>query len=455
MAYSIKQANEYIAANIGGVNGKFRPMYHMTPPIGWMNDPNGLVYFRGEYRLFYQFNPYALEPQSMHWGQFASKDLISYGNASVALAPTEKDETDCFSGGAVVAGGGMNIVYTRHYEIKDVKTEKVCLVRSSDGVTFSKKSHAVFDNESLPKNISRSDFRDPFPFKVGDKFYVFVGAKDVHKNQGLIVVLCGNALDKLEYDFTIGPFYELGEMAECPCYCRVGGKDVIAVSGVHVGERGNDYKNTHSSAFIVGELDFERKSMKVEFVKEIDKGDAFYAPQFVNNADMPIMIAWQEMWNKPYPTRDKDHGWVGSFSIPRVLSMEGGAVVQKPIAAIENYESDWNGDTLPKTADITAVIGKGGELIIQGDNGQVVIGNDGRVYLDTVNSNNANGCIRRTDCEYNVVKVRILLDVSCIEVFVDDGKEAISSRMYIDGDFSLIAEGNVKNISIKHIGVPV
>ena len=456
MAYSVKQANEYIAANVSSVNGKFMPKYHMTPPIGWMNDPNGLVFYRGQYHLFYQYNPYGAEPGVMHWGHFVSDDLVAYADAGVALAPTEKDEISCFSGGAIVAGGALNILYTRHYEISDVKKEKVCMVRSVDGKTFVKKHHSVFNNESLPKNISRSDFRDPFPIMLNDKFYVFVGGRDIELNKGVVVVLSGHSLEKLEYDFTIGPFDALGDMAECPCYCKVDGKDVLIVSGSHVAEKGNDYKNTHASVFVVGEIDFENRCMRVEYIKEIDKGDAFYAPQVINNADRPIMVGWQEMWNKPYPTRDMDHGWVGSFTIPRELALLDGDVIQIPVAALAKYctACDTTG-IIPKCADITAVFDGHGAITLQGSNGQIVIGNDGGVYLDTINACNGNGCIRRTNASYKNCNVRILLDESCIEVFVDGGKEAISSRMYIDGQLSLITEGNVKDITIKQIGVPV
>ncbi|MCH5159124.1 MAG: GH32 C-terminal domain-containing protein [Clostridiales bacterium] len=457
MAYSVKQANEYIAANVKSVKGKFRPKYHMTAPIGWMNDPNGSVYYHGAYHLFYQYNPYGEEPSVMHWGHFVSTDLITYTDESVALAPTEKDETSCYSGGAVVAGGALNILYTRHYEIKDEKKEQVCMVRSTDGKTFVKKHHPVFNNETLPENISRADFRDPFPIMLNDKFYVFVGGTDRELKKGVVVVLKGNSLEKLEYAFTIGPYDCLGDMAECPCYCKVDGKDVLIVSGCHVKEQGNDYKNTHASVFIVGELDFENGRMSVDYVKEIDKGDAFYAPQVISNIERPIIVSWQEMWNKSYPTRDMEHGWVGSFTIPRELKLCDGDIIQTPISELDNYlKSDRDiKDVIPKCADIRASFDGKGSLVLLGSNGQIVIGNDGGVYLDTVNSNNGNGCIRRTNGHYASTSVRILLDVSGVEIFVDDGREVISSRMYIDGDFTISVDGNVKDITIKEIGVPV
>lgn len=177
--------------------------------------------------------------------------------------------------------------------------------------------------DDLPEGISRSDFRDPFPVKTDDGYYVFVGGKLVKENKGIIVVLGGSGLEKLEYKFTIGPFYELGDMGECPCYRRIDGKDVIIASGCNVPARGNDFKNVNSSVFIVGTIDFAGKTFVAESIREIDKGDAFYAPQLINGDDRPVMVGWHEMWGKPYPTEHMNHGWAGCFTVPRVLSGKG------------------------------------------------------------------------------------------------------------------------------------
>lgn len=447
----IRQAEHYISEKRNCINGQYRLKYHMMPPVGWMNDPNGLAYYGGHFHLYYQFNPYGVQPDIMYWGHFVSDDLISYSDCGVAIAP-HTENASIFSGGAVVGEGVLTVTYTLHTECGEEKNEEVYTVSSVDGCEFGPAVKA-FDKRELPENISRTDFRDPCPVKVGDKYYVFVGGKDVALNAGVIVVLGGYSPENLKYEFYLGPYYELGDMGECPSYFKVGPKDVLVCSGCHVRERGNDFKNENSSVFIVGDIDFEGGSMRVDFIREIDKGDTFYAPQFISGIDNPVMIGWLEMWYKPYPTKLLNHGWVGTFSIPRELSYREGDIFQTPVKSIENYCVDVADGEVPACADLKILFEGEGSVILSGDNGSVTVGNDGNVYLDTQNANNMSGCIRRTNAKYGRCEVRVLLDVSSIEVFVDGGRETISSRIYIDGAYGIKTEGNVACIGIRKIEV--
>lgn len=444
--------NRQIAESCGAVKRDFRQKYHMMPPVGWMNDPNGLIKFNGRYHLFYQFNPYAAHSGVMLWGHFISDDLIGYSDKGAAIVP-DKEHVSIFSGGATEYGEKLAAVYTEHYECGGDRREEVYMALSSDGMNFSKDVR-IFDNDDLPEGISRSDFRDPFPVKTDDGYYVFVGGKLVKENKGIIVVLGGSGLEKLEYKFTIGPFYELGDMGECPCYRKIDGKDVIIASGCNVPRRGNDFANVNSSVFIVGKIDFEGKSFAAESIREIDKGDAFYAPQLINGDDRPVMVAWHEMWGKPYPTSDMNHGWAGCFTIPRELRVKDGEVFQSPISELEKYLVPYAGGGVPESADIRFEFRGDGKVEISGQDGSVTVGcRDGRVYLDTCRANNMNGCVRTVNRSREKNGVRVLLDVSGIEVFVDGGAETISSRIYIRGNRSLTASGEVGKLEIKKVQV--
>ena len=91
-------------------------------------------------------------------------------------------------------------------------------------------------------------------------------------------------------------------------------------------------------------------------------------------------------------------------------------------------------------------------ITFSGDNGEIVIGNDDNgVFLDTSKSNNMFECIRRTNNRYPEAKLQILLDTSSVEVFVGDGKEAITSRFYIDGEIKITTMGEIKDLEIRRV----
>jgi beta-fructofuranosidase len=440
--YTVAKANSYILNNKDKVNPRYRLKYHFMPPIGWMNDPNGLVKYKNEYHIFYQFYPYDSVWGPMHWGHAKSIDLIHFNDLDVALAPDLPDETGCFSGGAIIDKDKINLVYTKHFEKDNIKTEEDYLARSIDNVHFEKIGK-IFDNERLPKGYSRIDFRDPAPYKINNKYYIFMGAKNEETNQGLIVVLESDTLNDFKYSFTIGPLYELGDMGECPSYKRIDNVDVLVASGCHVEELNNSYKNDNSSVFILGHIDFENKKMDIINIHECDKGDSFYAPQFIQNEEVPTIIGWLEMWGKEIPTQKNGDAWAGAFSIPRILKVENNWVYQKPIDLSKYYEKV-DGLKVSKVSHIDCYCK--GEFMIKfkAINGFMIIeGNEKSISLDTLNTNNRYPRKRYTNHGYSEVKLEILLDTSSIELFVNDGEFVISSRIYLDSDYEIEVKGNV------------
>src|ERR1043165_6462585 len=114
---------------------RHRPQYHFLPPSNWMNDPNGLIQWKGQYHLFYQYNPHAPVWGSIHWGHAVSPDLVHWRDLPIALAPTPgtPDEYGVFSGCAVDAGGVATVVYTGVRKPPGLaRVERPCLATSKD-----------------------------------------------------------------------------------------------------------------------------------------------------------------------------------------------------------------------------------------------------------------------------------------------------------------------------------
>ncbi|OJU39205.1 MAG: invertase, partial [Bacteroidales bacterium 45-6] len=139
----------------------YRPIYHLSPDHGWMNDPNGMVYLDGEYHLFFQYNPYGSRWANMHWGHFVSKDLTNWQMLPVALAPDSLGAI--FSGSAVVdkdntAGFGKNALVAIYTSAG--KSQRQSIAYSLDkGRSFKK-----YEGNPVLSDPGIADFRDPKVF---------------------------------------------------------------------------------------------------------------------------------------------------------------------------------------------------------------------------------------------------------------------------------------------------
>lgn len=151
------------AASVGYYSEPFRPQYHFSPEKNWMNDPNGMVYYEGEYHLFYQYNPFGDKWGHMSWGHAVSPDMVHWKHLPLALP--EADNVMIFSGSAVVdwkntSGFGtdgkppMVAIYTGYNTTNKVQYQ--CIAYSNDkGRTWTKYS----GNPVI--NIGSNNFRDP------------------------------------------------------------------------------------------------------------------------------------------------------------------------------------------------------------------------------------------------------------------------------------------------------
>ena len=110
----LQQARDYEREHTAVSGKEERPLFHLTPPVGWMNDPNGFCRYQGQYHLFFQYHPYSLQWGPMHWGHAVSDDLLRWTYRPCALAPdTETDAGGCYSGSAVeTPDGKLLLCYT-------------------------------------------------------------------------------------------------------------------------------------------------------------------------------------------------------------------------------------------------------------------------------------------------------------------------------------------------------
>lgn len=336
----MNKASVYIKEHQSDVNQRYKPSYHLAPPIGWMNDPNGFVYYQGEYHLFYQHYPYESLWGPMHWGHAKSTDLLHWDHLPVALEPLEAYEAGgCFSGSAIEKDGRLYLMYTGHYDRDGVKRETQCIAVSDDGTHFEKYSgNPVIDGKHIEGIADSADFRDPKVFEREGLYYCVVASK-TSDNRGQILLF--KSIDLLKWEFVsvlLEGTAEQGIMWECPDLFELDGKDVLIMSPIQIPKEGYQYDNTSSTVAFIGYVDWKLGKFIVENYHEIDFGMDFYAPQTcLNQQNQRLMVAWMQMWDRTMPTHDLNHGWVGAMTLPRRLSVRNNRLIQEPIGAIKDY----------------------------------------------------------------------------------------------------------------------
>jgi len=340
------KANQHIQTQGSRVNGRYRPLYHMAAPMGWINDPNGFVYFDGQYHLFYQFYPYDTKWGPMHWGHAVTDDFVQWQNRPVALAPDQPydDALGCFSGTAFAEAGKLTLMYTGVSASEDQKDmQQQCLAESSDGVHFTKLScNPVIPVALIPDGFDTANFRDPKLFKRGDAYYCLIGGR--RKKEGGFVgeILLYKSGDMVDWSFKgalMNGAIQADGVLECPDIIRMDGKDVIVCCPQNLPLRGNKYQNSASSIYITGHLDADKGVFISERMDEIDGGFDFYAPQTVTAPDgRVIMTAWMNMWGRSYPSAND--GWAGSFILPREVTLKNDRLLQNPVKEIEQYRKN-------------------------------------------------------------------------------------------------------------------
>ncbi len=482
-SYGTKIADLYIVHNLAAVNGSSRHTYHAMPPVGWMNDPNGFNEAFGKYHLFYQFYPYGPSWDSMHWGHFTTEDFVKWKLEPTALAPDGQWDSDgCFSGSSVVKGGKLYLIYTS--VSADRQTQSIAV--SKDGNRFEKLG-VVITGDQLPKDCLKTDFRDPKVFKRGEFYYLLAGAMS-EAGEGMILMYRSSDLMRWEFisalrrdNLTTRGIYE------CPDLFELGGTDVMLASPQGYATDGWRYENVQSSIYMLGKLDVEKGTFEKQYEDEIDGGFDFYAPQTLKTRDgRVVMIAWMQMWQRLFPTAK--HGWTGSMILPRELTLKNGRLYQSPVREIERYR--WNpirfGNVkIGSRNELTKVGGTKIELLFTLDLGDAQkVGvklyqkgeHDARIYYDrekdlvifdrsrmgveiTHDSDEKDASVRsvKVDVGENKLSMRIFLDVSSCEVFLQDGERTMTGNVYSDGDgISFFAEGgSAKIVSLEKYDIVV
>jgi beta-fructofuranosidase len=340
MQQAIDNASSYIAEYSPMVcRGDMRQSYHFMGPCGWINDPNGLIYYKNQYHFFYQFNPYSGFWGQMNWGHAVSEDLLHWRHLPIALAPSERyddhPQGGCFSGSAIEKDGKLYLIYTgtANHGKGFVQTQNVAV--SEDGIHFVKyEGNPVVE---APDAVPTDYFRDPKVWEHEDRYYMVVGAQKAKRAEALLY----QSEDLLHWRFRNVLFESRGEwgyMWECSDFFPLGDKWVYLCSPMGAGDR--------TTVYFVGDFDYDTGRFVYTVTGEMDWGFDFYAPQtFLDGEGRRLAVGWANEWDwMPFwkdwgPTYRE--GWCGAFSVPREVILNADFSLSfRPIAELASLRTD-------------------------------------------------------------------------------------------------------------------
>lgn len=450
-------------------NDPHRPTYHFLPPANWMNDPNGVVQWKGTYHLFYQYNPYSPLFGNMHWGHAVSSDLVHWRHLPIALAPTPGgvDEDGCWSGCIVNNNGVPTIIYSGNRNGK----QRPCIATSHDDLLTWEKYTGNPVIPAPPSGMEIVDFRDHCVWKEENTWYQLIGSGI--KGVGGTALLY-RSTDLLQWAYMhplcSGEKSETEEMWECPDFFPLGDKYVLVVSPLPYGR----------TVYFVGT--YNDSHFTPEFRGTLDAGSHFYAPQTLRD-EQGRRILWGWLREGRSDELILQAGWAGTMSLPRVLSLLPdntlGMVPAPELSSLRNKHYHNTNITVTETPhtienvqgaalEIVALLTRGNasafSIALSGphDNaeeisicyehatGQLSIGNTPSNADSVIHYEVEGGPVKLVDNER--LKLHIFIDSSVIEVFANN-ITCITERIYLSHSNHSVIKlftygGNAKILSL-------
>ena len=435
-------------------DSRFRQKIHLMPPTGWLNDPNGLCQHGGVFHAYFQYSPFNAEGGVKMWGHCTSRDMVRWEYQGTALYPDQP--FDChgvYSGSAFAEDGVMYVYYTGNVKLEDredydyINTGReanTVLVTSRDGQNFGPKQ-LLMKNTDYPPDLSLH-VRDPKVWKDHGTYYMIQGARTkADTGQALIF----RSEDRINWTLhnrveTEAPF---GYMWECPDYFEVSGVKLLLASVQGLTGGVWDERNVYQSGYFLVGGDILDEYRLSEY-RLWDYGFDYYAPQSFETEDgRRIQIGWMGMPDcEEYTNPTIKDGWQHCFTFPREIFVEDGKVRQRPVRELEERErqiEDVQDDAFSglfikegyPVYDLTVDrISENRFRAVLAD--ELVLEYTGRRFeMRFLNRNkssvSAGRGLRYTELE-RLENVRILADVSSVEVFLNNGEYVLTTRYYPD-----------------------
>ena len=413
-----------------------RLQYHLMPPCGWLNDPNGLCQFQGIYHVYYQYSPQDVDGKIKIWGHYTSSNLLTWKcEEPVLYEDSEYDSHGVYSGCAFVEGGTIHYFYTGNVKlvgdfdyIHAGRLHNTMHVTSKDGYHFSKKV-CVLRNEDYPSDIS-CHVRDPKVWKEKDRYYMVLGARD-RKDRGCVLIYESKDLNNWTYAFRI-QIEDFGYMWECPDFIQLDGDYYLFVCPQGLDKKKGCYENVYQSGYFPIEIDFCKHTYEVKEFHILDHGFDFYAPQtFLDEEGRRILIGWLGLPDIEYENPTTLFGWQHALTMPRELHAKNGRIYQTPIKEFSHMRQACAVKDLKDACFEVAIEIENACTFVLLLRKDVTLSYDPMTRIATLEMKESGyGRTSRHVYVKDLVKLHIFSDTSSLEIYFNDGEEVMTTRVY-------------------------
>lgn len=435
------------------VRSDFRQTYHIQSVTGLMNDPNGFVWHDNKWHLFYQWCPWGAVHGLKYWYHIVSSDLVTWKNLGVCLMPDrEYDNKGAYSGSAMPIGDSLYLYYTGNSRDENwVRHPYTCLAKLRDDGWTEKYPLPLFG----PNPDYTEHQRDPKIIYVPEKhsYYIILGAQTKDKKGCALIYRSEDLLHGWVFagQLKVPGFEDFGDMWECPTIEKIGGKEILMFCPQHLEIAGRGGSRNHNG-YIIGNMDWDSLTFQpVTRFHVLDFGFDSYAAACANNVRDPekaILVAWMGLPDSSYPTDEED--WQGCLTLPRELRIRGRRLVQQPLPQLKELrdrEIDVTGaengeiSPLPRVCEMEFYCRPGDYSLrlfcgASGDGGLRLDFSQNRreITIDRsgmqVRFNENQGESRTRKLDNGLTHLRIFIDRSSIEIFVNDGDAVFTSRVF-------------------------
>lgn len=309
-----------------------RQCYHLEPPAGLLNDPNGLAWYGGEYRVYFQWNKFAKDHSYKEWGGFSSPDLLHWQFHGSALLPDQPyDQHGVYSGSACVIDGRLCLYYTGNYKADGLRVSRQCLAVTEDGRRYLKLGPVL---ETPPDYTAH--FRDPDVFRGQNGQYFMVAGAQRQSGKGALALASSPDGMHWQYRHTLATS-ERYEMIECPNLFLLNGQYILLYCPQ---ARDNATDTCLSSYAAYKPVAFDEAAGTLTPADaDLDRGWArmdggfdFYSPQtLVDGRGRRLLFGWmsrmEEAEEKVFSAGAPS---VHCMTMPRVLRWRDGRLYQQP-----------------------------------------------------------------------------------------------------------------------------